>query len=109
MLPLGAVQMLGVLCRWLNLPSHSSTIWVSPLAQPIRPVVLFSSPVVVPVTWTEIVQFPPAPTLPPVRLMTLLPASAVTVPPLQLPTTVGAAVTANPAGRLSVRATPART
>src|SRR5260221_9649077 len=37
-----------------------------------------NNPMVVPVTWTEIVQFPPAHTLPTFRLMTLLPSTALT-------------------------------
>ncbi|MBK7939868.1 MAG: hypothetical protein IPJ82_23535, partial [Lewinellaceae bacterium] len=57
------------------------------------------------VTFTEKVQEPFAPTLPPLRAMVVLPATAVTVP-LHEFTTPGTDATRRPLGKLSVKANP---
>ena len=79
---------------------------VPPFDEVIAPVVLLLTPGVMPVTSTVIVQFPPAPTVPPLKLIVDVPAVAVTAPP-QLVLVLGELATRNPAGRLSVKATPA--
>src|SRR5205085_9596683 len=83
---------------------------VPPSVELTAPVVLLLLPAVVPVTSTEKVQLDPAAgdavSVPPDKLMLPLPATAVMVPLPQEPVTFGVAATANPAGRLSVKATP---
>jgi hypothetical protein len=77
-----------------------------PLVDETAPVVLFFTPTVVPVTFTVIAQVVPGVAmLPPVRLMLPEPAVAVTVPPQLLVSPFGVATT-NPAGNVSVKATP---
>src|SRR5947207_6603758 len=83
---------------------------VPPSVELTAPVVLLLLPAVVPVTSTENVHVDPAAgdavSVPPDRLMLLLPASAVIVPLPQEPVTLGVAATTTPAGRLSVKLTP---
>jgi len=71
---------------------------------------LFFTPAVVPVTFTENVQEDPAAgdavSVPPDRLMLPLAATAVMVPLPQVPVMLGVAATTRPAGKLSVNATP---
>src|SRR5215471_2051742 len=66
---------------------------------------LFLTPVVVPVTFTETAQEPLAAIVPAERLTLDDPAAAVAVPPHVL-LRLGVAATTRPAGRLSVNATP---
>src|SRR5438552_504775 len=86
------------------------TVPVPPSVELTALVVLLLLPAVVPVTSTENVHVEPAAgdavSVPPDRLMLLLPATAVIVPPPQDPVTLGVAATTRPAGRLSVNATP---
>jgi len=70
------------------------------------PVVLFFTPVVVPVTSTEKVQLPLAAIVPPLSDMLLEPATAVIVPLPQLPVSPFGVATTKPAGRESLNATP---
>jgi len=70
------------------------------------PVVLFFTPTVVPVTFTEKVQLLLAGIVPPVSDTLPDPATAVMVPLPQLPDNPFGVATTNPAGRLSVNATP---
>src|SRR5205823_5826996 len=83
---------------------------VPPWVELTAPVVLLLLPVVVPVTLTENVHDEPAAgdavSVPPDKLMVLLPATAVMVPLPHEPVTLGVAATTTPAGRLSVKATP---
>src|SRR5258708_4449753 len=83
---------------------------VPPSVEVIAPVVLFSSPALVPVTFTEKVQEDPAAgdavNDPLLRVMVLLPAVAVTVPLPQAPVSPFGVATTTPAGRLSVNAIP---
>jgi hypothetical protein len=69
-------------------------------------VVLFFTPVVVPVTLTEMVHDPLDATVPPLRLTEPAPAAAVTVPQ-ELFRLFGVDTT-NPVGKVSVNATPVR-
>ena len=69
------------------------------------PDVLFFTPAVVPVTFTEIVQLLPAGSEPPLRLMVPEPAVAKTVPS-QSVVIVGIEATTKPAGSESVKAIP---
>ena len=71
----------------------------------IAPVVLFLTPVVVPVTLTVMVQLPLAARVPPLSEILPEPATAVTVPPHVLVSPFGVATT-NPAGRLSLNERP---
>src|SRR6266853_347736 len=66
---------------------------------------LFFTPAVVPVTFTEIVQLAPGVRLAPLRLIEEEPATAVAVPSQVVVKPLGVATT-RPAGRLSVNATP---
>ena len=68
---------------------------------------MFFTPAVVPVTFTETVQFALAASVPAERVTVLEPAAAVAVPP-QVLLRFGVDATTNPAGRLSVKATPVR-
>jgi hypothetical protein len=78
---------------------------VPPSVEVTFPVVLFFAPAVVPVTFSEKVQEELAARLPPDKVITLVPATAVIVPPPQLPTwPLGADIT-RPAGNVSVKAT----
>src|SRR5262249_22620082 len=70
-------------------------------------VVLFFVPADVAVTLRLMVHWVDATSVPPERLMEPEPATAVTVPPQTLLRLFGVA-TANPAGRLSVKAIPVR-
>src|ERR1700758_4006745 len=72
----------------------------------IVPVVLFFTPVVVPVTFTEMLHEPVDVTAPELKLTAPQPAAAVAVPQVLL-RPLGVATT-NPAGKLSVKATPIR-
>ncbi len=85
---------------------------VPPSVELTFPVVLLLLPAVVPVTFTEKVHDEPAAgdavSVPPERLMLLLPAIAVIVPLPQEPVMLGGVATTTPAGRLSVKATPLR-
>jgi hypothetical protein len=78
---------------------------VPPLVEVTALVVLFFTPAVVPVTFTLTTHDAFAATLPPLRLVELLPALAVTVPP-QLFVTPGVLATTNPGGNESVNAKP---
>ena len=78
---------------------------VPPFVELTLLVVLFFCPAVAPVTFTLTVQDAPATTLPPLRVINPLPAAAVTVP-LQLLVTPGAFATTNPAGIVSLNASP---
>jgi hypothetical protein len=68
---------------------------------------LFFTPVVVPVTFTEMLHELLAPTVPPLKFAEPEPASAVVVPLHELLNPFGVATT-NPAGKLSEKATPLR-
>ena len=85
---------------------------VPPSVEVTFPVVLLLLPAVVPVTSTENVHEEPAPgdavSVPPVRLMALLPVVAVIAPLPQEPVTLGGVATRTPAGKLSVKASPLR-
>jgi hypothetical protein len=67
---------------------------------------LFLSPDVVPVTFTENVHEPLVARVAPARLTVPEPAVAVIVPPPQVPLNPFGVATTNPVGRLSVKATP---
>ena len=71
----------------------------------IGPVVLFSMPAAMPVTFRLMVHEAVAANVPPVRLMEPEPAAAVVVPPQLLVSPFGVA-TANPAGNVSLKAMP---
>ena len=73
----------------------------------ITPVVLLFSPVVVPVTLSEMLHEPLDVTVPAARLTDPEPATAVVVPPQLLLRPLGVATT-NPAGSVSLNATPLR-
>lgn len=81
---------------------------VPPSVEDTGPVVLFCRPAVVPVTLTENVQELFAASVPPAKLITLLPAVAEIVPPPQLPVRPFGLDTTSPAGRVSLKATPVR-
>ena len=72
----------------------------------ITPVVLFFTPVVAPVMFTEMLHELPVATVPALKLTEAEPATAVAVPQVLL-RPLGVATT-NPAGRLSVKARPVR-
>jgi len=79
---------------------------VPPLVELTAPVVLGIIPVCVPVTFTAMVhEVPGVAMLPPVRLMLVLPAVAVTIPP-QVLLTPGVPATCSPFVNVSVNATP---
>ena len=75
---------------------------VSPRFDESAPVVLFSTPAAVPVTFTEKVQLAAGARVAPDILMEFELATAVIVPPPQLPESPFGAATARPAGRASV-------
>src|SRR6185312_13871569 len=79
---------------------------VPPSTEVTFPVVLFCVPAVIPVTLTENVQEAFAASVPPDRLMTLVPCVAVTVPVPQEPVSPLGVEMTRPAGRVSVKATP---
>lgn len=79
---------------------------VPPSVEVTLPVVLFCSPAAMPVTFTENVQEPLAAIVPPLRLITFVPAVAVIVPPPQVPVRpLGVEIT-KPAGSVSLKPTP---
>ena len=80
---------------------------VPPSVAVTLPVVLFLAPAVVPVTLTDTVQLALAASVPADRLTEEEPATAVGVPP-QVLFKFGVAATTNPAGSVSVNATPVR-
>src|SRR5713226_1255335 len=71
------------------------------------PVVLFFTPVVVPVTFTEMLHEPLAAAVPPLKLADPEPATAVVAPPHVLLSPLGLAIT-RPTGSASAKATPVR-
>jgi len=77
---------------------------VPPLVE-LTVTLLFSTPAIVPCTFTEIVQVAPGARLAPLKLMDEDPAVAVAVPVQLLVRPLGVATT-KPNGRLSVNATP---
>jgi hypothetical protein len=83
---------------------------VPPSVEVTLPEVLFLVPAVVPVTSTEKVQEEPAAgdavSVPPDKLIVLLPAVAVIVPLPHEPVILGVAATTSPAGRVSLKPTP---
>jgi len=83
---------------------------VPPSVEVMAPVVFAASPAAVPVTLTLSVQDVFFATAPPERLITPVPAVAVTVPPQVLTTPGVAATTSVPvvSGRVSLKATPLR-
>jgi len=70
------------------------------------PVVLFCVPAAMPVTLTENVQELLAAIVPPLRLITLVPAVAVIVPAPHVPVRPLGVETTRPAGSVSLKATP---
>src|SRR6478672_9869926 len=79
---------------------------VPPSVEVTLPVVLFCVPAAMPVTFTEKVQELLAAIVPPLRLITLVPAVAVIVPPPQEPVRPFGVETTRPAGRVSLKPTP---
>jgi hypothetical protein len=79
---------------------------VPPFVEETLPVVLMKLPAVEPVTLTPTVHEDAVAIVPPVRLIEPDPAIAVAVPPQVLVRPLGVATT-RPAGKLSVKATPA--
>src|SRR5439155_17484332 len=79
---------------------------VPPSVETTLPVVLAFVPAVVPVTFREKVQDAPDVNVPPARLIVLPPAAAVIVPAPQAPVRPFGVATTNPAGRVSLKATP---
>ncbi|HKV41952.1 MAG TPA: hypothetical protein VJX67_22300 [Blastocatellia bacterium] len=77
---------------------------VPPLVDETKPVVLFLTPAVVPVTSTFTVHVPLGAMVPALNVKLVSPAPGVKVP--QPGTAFGVAATCNPAGRASVNATP---
>jgi len=99
----------------LAMDGGASTLTLAEAVPPVPPsfevtalVVLFCSPAAVPVTFTENVHEEFAAMVPPVRLITFVPAVAVMVPPPQLPVRPFGVDTTSPAGTVSVKATPVR-
>ncbi len=80
---------------------------VPPFVELAAPVVLFFVPVVVPVTFTEIVQELFAATVPPLRLIVVAPPVGAKVPP-QVLLAFGVLATCTPPGNVSLTATPVR-
>jgi hypothetical protein len=78
---------------------------VPPSVEVTLPVVLFCSPAAIPVTLIEKVQEPLAAIDPPDKLITFVPAVAVIVPP-QVPVCPFGVEMINPAGSVSLNATP---
>src|SRR5258708_39659464 len=89
----------------------ATTVMLALVVFPVPPsvdvtwVLLFFTPAVVPVTFTATVHEALAASVPPERLTEPEPATAVAVPPQVLLRLFGVATT-NPAGRVSVNATP---
>ncbi len=81
---------------------------VPPSVEVIVPVVLFCTPAVVPVTFTEKVQDVLAAKEAPDKLIEFPPAAAVIVPPPQLPVSPFGVETVRPEGNVSVKAIPVR-
>ena len=79
---------------------------VPPSVEDTFPVVLFCVPAAMPVTLTENVQELLAAMVPPLRLITLVPAVAVIVPAPQVPVRPFGVETTRPAGNVSLKATP---
>ena len=79
---------------------------VPPSVEVTLPVVLFCKPAVVPVTFTENVQELLAAIVPPLRLITFVPAVAVIVPAPQVPVRPFGVEITRPAGSVSVKPTP---
>src|SRR5689334_13422978 len=75
---------------------------VPPSVEVTLPVVLFFAPAVVPVTFKWKLQLLLPGSVPPVRVMTLVPAVAVIVPAPQLPTSPLGEVITKPAGSVSL-------
>jgi len=79
---------------------------VPPSVDVTAPEVLFCVPAAIPVTFTENVQELLAAIVPPLRLITLVPAVAVIVPAPQEPVRPFGVETTRPAGSVSLNATP---
>jgi hypothetical protein len=79
---------------------------VPPSVELTFPVVLFCVPAAIPVTFTENVQEVLAAIVPPLRLITLVPAVAVIVPAPHVPVRPFGVETTSPAGSVSLKATP---
>ena len=79
---------------------------VPPSVDVTLPVVLFCVPAAIPVTFTEKVQEPLAAIVPPLRLITFVPAVAVIVPAPHVPVRPFGVETTRPAGSVSLKATP---
>ncbi len=97
----------------LRITGGAATVMLAFEVFPVPPSVevtrtlLFFTPAVVPVIFTETVQLALAARVPALRLACPEPATAVAVPPQVLVNPFGVATT-NPAGRLSVNASPVR-
>src|SRR5689334_1461971 len=79
---------------------------VPPSTEVTLPVVLFCVPAAMPVTFTENVQELLAAIVPPLRLITFVPAVAVIVPAPQVPVRPFGVETTRPAGSVSLKPTP---
>ncbi len=79
---------------------------VPPSVEVTLPVVLFCVPAAIPVTFTEKLQELLAAIVPPLRLITLVPAVAVIVPAPHEPIRPFGVEITRPAGRVSLKATP---
>jgi hypothetical protein len=79
---------------------------VPPSVEVTLPVVLFCVPAAIPVTFTEKVQEPLAAIVPPLRLITFVPAVAVIVPAPHVPVRPFGVEITRPAGSVSLKATP---
>ena len=79
---------------------------VPPSVEVTFPVVLFCVPAAIPVTFTEKVQEPLAAIVPPLRLITFVPAVAVIVPAPHVPVRPFGVEITRPAGSVSLKATP---
>ena len=79
---------------------------VPPSVEVTLPVVLFCVPAAIPVTFTANVQEELAAIVPPLRLITLVPAVAVIVPAPHVPVRPFGVETTRPAGRVSLNPTP---
>ena len=81
---------------------------VPPSVEVTLPVVFVCCPAAMPVTLTENVQDVLAAIVPPLRLMTFVPATAVIVPAPHVPVRPFGVETTRPAGNVSLKATPVR-
>jgi len=79
---------------------------VPPSTEVTLPVVLFCVPAAIPVTFTENVQELLAAIVPPLRLITFVPAVAVIVPAPHVPVRPFGVETTRPVGSVSLKATP---